>query len=156
MIPVSDAYEAAINADQRHIKPLVIFDFANEWGFPFVSVVATSQYDETTPPEQAVNGRFRPGNYVSDGYAPNVLRQPEKGWWSGQVADANGYLATAEVLEIEYAEPVKSGNFWVVGQEGIPGPTEIFSHIATTQADFQQGTLDGVVATVDGNIELAL
>lgn len=115
MLNVSAAFKTAVGSDSRSVKGAVIVHFLGEQTYPFATATATSQYDAATPPSQSCNGRISQTDYSCEGYVPASLASPQKGWWSAQLSDANGALATPEVLTVTYTSPLLGGNFWLLG-----------------------------------------
>lgn len=120
MLETSVAFQSAVNAAAREWKALVIFDFVEGFQWPWATVEASSVYDDTTSPQQVVNGRFRPTDYVTSGYPTfmGLLTKAEKGWWSGNLSDGNGVVA--ESLTLTYTldtsgKVLQTKSFWVVG-----------------------------------------
>jgi len=144
MLNVSEAFTTAINADGRSLHGAVIAHFLGEQTFPFATATATSQYDSTTPPDQACNGRIRTTDYDCEGALPNALADPQKGWWSGDLADGNGDIAT-QTLTVTYTTPLTGGNFQVIG---IPGYYPVDFVVERYVADAWEN-----VATVTDNTE---
>ena len=119
MLEVSTAFLDAVDAKARSFKGAVLMHFLGKLEHPFATAVATSQYDVSTPPEQACNGRIRLTEYTCAGFLPEALTDIQKGWWSQQVAGADGTFATNEVLTITYTTALNGGNFWLFGVPGF-------------------------------------
>ena len=118
MLNVSAAFKTAIESSSRSVKGAVIVHFLGEQTHPFATATATSQYDATTPPTQACNGRTGTTEHSCIGSMPASLADPHKGWWSGQLSDADGNFATPEVLTVVHTNPILGGNFWLLGMIG--------------------------------------
>ena len=117
MIKTSTSYKTKIIANKRRNRPLIIADFDTEWYFRHCIPTATSYYDDSTEPFQAVNGRWRTTNYTGAGYIPCDLFSVQKGWWTGNNSDGSGDFASPEILTIQYIANCETQSFWVIGYD---------------------------------------
>ena len=118
MLSVSSAFKSAISNASRSIKGAAIVHFLGQQTFPFATATASSQFDVTTPPSQACNGRFGANNYTCSGALPSALSNQQKGWWGTQVSGSGGSI-TPEVLTVTYPTPIIGGNIVVIGMIGF-------------------------------------
>lgn len=118
LIQTSALYKEKINAPVRASKPMAIFDFVNQWEYPFASALATTSavgYNAN----QLVNGRLRLTDYGLDGVdIADELKLPQKGWKGTVLSDSAGILPSAEVLTATYVEEALVQNFYVIATRG--------------------------------------
>jgi len=93
----------------------VICYFNPKVRYPIGLVTATSEQDTAHAAEQLIDGRIREVTYTSCGYTPLTIRGAHPGWYSSDLSDLNGDMATPQVIEIDYLQSIRSQNFFLVG-----------------------------------------
>ena len=114
MLFTSSAYKTAIVGNERRMKPLIICEFSSDVsGYPFATATATSEQTgkEAT---KAVNGRIRATTDTATNYPPKELWSAHSGWWSNDVSDVDGNIAT-QTLVITYNNAFAWQNYFLIG-----------------------------------------